>query len=552
MKRLLLQSHIWVLVLSMIFPSGVFAQETAQEPTRFGQEELDQMLAPIALYPDSLMIQILMAATYPLDITQAARWVKTYPNLKGQKLADALERKSWDPSVKSLVNFPAILAMMNENMTWTQNLGNAFTWQKDQVMATIQDLRAKAQAQGNLYTTGEQIVDERDGSIAIEPANPEIIYVPTYDPAVVYGPWWYPAYPPYYYRPPGYAVVAAAGLIAFGVGVACGAAWGYAWGDIHWPGYRVYVNPTRNVAIYNNFYRQPLPPPGPGPFPGPPPGPGPHPKPIPGHPPGPGAFPKPYPGGPPAPGLPPAPGQPPIAPPQINPAPGHPPGPAPHPKPISDNPPAPAPATKPGNPPVSGFLPPQPNPQQNPAPPSGMTRPPAQPQFDRSGQIPAGQDRRPPAPENQMFNKGGMDGQQREQRPPIPPQDRSSNRGFDDFNRSHEQNRQPGDNGRSSIPSQKPPQINPGSSVSNPGFGIPKTGGSGSGPPPQMGSGSAGAPPSQAAPPQSGGGSTGRSKGAPPTQPAPAQSGGPTGSGGGPPPGPGAGPPPFSRGGPHP
>ncbi len=526
MKRLLLRSYIWLLVLLMFFPSGGLAQETASEPRMFGQEELSQMLAPIALYPDSVMIQIFMAATYPRDVTLAAQWVKTYPNLKGQKLANALEKKSWDPSVKSLVNFPSVLSMMNEYREWTQNIGTAFNWQKDQVMATVQELRAKAQAEGNLYTTEEQIVDVRDDSIVIEPANPEIIYVPTYDPTVVYGSWWYPAYPPFYYRPPGYAVYAAAGLVTFGIGIACGAAWGYAWGDVHWPGYRVYVNPARNMAIYNNFYRHPLPPPGPRPFPGHPPAPGPHPNPVLGHPPGPGALPKPYPGHPPGPGAPPKPypgnhhpapgippvhGQPPGAPHQAGPAPGHPPGTAPNPRPISGNPAGPAPVKVPDHAPAApGFQPSKPNPQQNPAaPPSGMNRPPAQPQqFDRSRQTPAGQDR------------------------------------------------QQGDRGRSGIPtSQKPPQtnqggaINPGGSGASPGFGIPKSGG---GPPPQMGSGSPSAPPSQSAPPQSSGGNTGRSRGNQPNQAAPpAQGGGgPAGSSGGPPPG--AGPPAFGRGGPHP
>lgn len=156
------------------------------------------MLAPIALYPDSLLIQVLMAATYPLEVVQAARWVSQNPNLKGEKLAAALNQKSWDPSVISLVNFPSVLAMMNDKLEWTQNIGDAFLGQKDQVMATIQNLRAKAQAQGTLKTTKEQVVVVQEKTIVVEPADPMVVYVPAYNPTVVYGAWWYPAYPPYY------------------------------------------------------------------------------------------------------------------------------------------------------------------------------------------------------------------------------------------------------------------------------------------------------------------------------------------------------------------
>ncbi len=109
--------------------------------------------------------------------------------------------------MKSLVNFPSVLAMMNDKLEWTQNLGDAFLGQKDQVMATVQDLRAKAHAQGTLKTTSEQVVVVQENSIVIEPVSPQVIYVPAYNPTVVYGPWWYPAYPPYYYHPPGYAVI---------------------------------------------------------------------------------------------------------------------------------------------------------------------------------------------------------------------------------------------------------------------------------------------------------------------------------------------------------
>jgi hypothetical protein len=252
MNKVYMRSCVWLLVLSLVVPVGGFTQEPGSAPPVFRQEELDQMLAPIALYPDSLLIQVLMAATYPLEVVQAARWVATNPNLKGEQLAFALEQKYWDPSVKSMVNFPSVLTMMNDKLEWTQNLGDAFLGQKDQVMATIQDLRLRAQAEGTLQTTSEQVVVVKEKTIVIESASPQVVYVPVYNPTVVYGTWWYPAYPPYYYYPPGYAV-ASASVISFGVGVACGAAWGYAWGSVNWSRNQVYVNPAQNVTI-NNMY----------------------------------------------------------------------------------------------------------------------------------------------------------------------------------------------------------------------------------------------------------------------------------------------------------
>jgi hypothetical protein len=253
MKMVFIRSCVWVLVLLLVIPAGGFSQDTESAPPVFWQEELDQMLAPIALYPDPLLVQVLMASTYPLEVVQAARWVNQNPNLKDDRMAAALEEKNWDPSVKSLVNFPPVLAMMNENLEWTQNLGDAFLGQKDQVMATVQDLRAKAQAQGTLKTTPQQMVVVEEESIVIEPTDPHVVYVPVYNPTVVYGPWWYPAYPPYYYHPPGYAVVST-GFISFGVAVGLGAAWGYAWGRPNWAGRHVYVNPSQNITI-NRYYR---------------------------------------------------------------------------------------------------------------------------------------------------------------------------------------------------------------------------------------------------------------------------------------------------------
>jgi hypothetical protein len=237
----------------LVAPPGLIAQQ-AEQAAVFKQEELDQLLAPIALYPDSLIAQILMGSTFPLEVVQADRFAKQNANLKGDALTKALESQNWDPSVKSLVNFPQVLTMMSEKLDWTQKLGNAFLAQQKPVMDTIQSLRAKAQAAGNLKTTKEQTVIVEQKIIKIESASPQVIYVPTYNPAVVYGAWVYPAYPPYYYYPPGYVATTAA--VSFASGVAMGAAWGYAWGNTNYNGGSVNINNSQNININNNINRQ--------------------------------------------------------------------------------------------------------------------------------------------------------------------------------------------------------------------------------------------------------------------------------------------------------
>jgi len=245
----------------------VWAQGEAQAPT-FKPEQIDQLVAPIALYPDSLLAQVLMASTYPLEVVEAARFLKENPNLKDQALDDALKPKTWDPSVKSLVSFPQVLTMMNEKLDWTQQLGDAFLAQQGDVMDAVQRLRSKAQAQGNLQSNEQQKVivqqppaDAPAGSppvVVIQPANPQVVYVPTYNPTVVYGAWPYPSYPPYSYYPPGY--VAGTALLSFGVGMAVGSAlwggcnwgWGHGHGDID-VNYNNYNNFQNNVS--NNFNR---------------------------------------------------------------------------------------------------------------------------------------------------------------------------------------------------------------------------------------------------------------------------------------------------------
>jgi hypothetical protein len=220
-------------------------------------EELDALVAPIALYPDPLLAEVLMASTYPLEVVQAERWTTKNKSLNGDRLKAAVDKQPWDQSVKLLVATPSVLEMMSSNLDWTQKLGDAVLAQQADVMDAIQRLRSKAMANDKLTTTKEQTVTvkEQDNQqvIAIEPADPNTVYVPYYDPAVVYGGWPNPSYPPYYFQPPSYigAGVLAAGL-AFGAGYALGRwAWdGNYWGGgMYWGRNNILVN--RPVDINN-------------------------------------------------------------------------------------------------------------------------------------------------------------------------------------------------------------------------------------------------------------------------------------------------------------
>lgn len=252
-RKVLLTALIFVCVTTLVIQPQSYAQGAQAQPA-FKAEELEQIFAPIALYPDSLLTQMLMASTYPLEIVQADRWVNQNKNLKGDALAKALEAQPWDPSVKSLVNFPDVLGMMSQKLDWTQKVGDAFLAQQKDVMGTIQKLRAKAQASGNLKTTKEQVIKVEKEVIIIEPASPQVVYVPAYNPTVVYGVWAYPAYPPAPVYPPGYVATTAA--FSFMAGAAVGAAWGYAWGHSNWHGGDVDINVNRNANINTNINRQ--------------------------------------------------------------------------------------------------------------------------------------------------------------------------------------------------------------------------------------------------------------------------------------------------------
>lgn len=231
------------------------AAPAAEQPD-FKPEELDQMLASIALYPDSLLAQIFMASTYPIEVVEADRWVKANSSLKGDALAKELEKQNWDPSVRSLVNFPEVLTMMSENLSTTVKIGDAFIGQQKAVMDSVQRLRAKAQSTGNLNSTDQMKVNTttQGGTqvIVIESSSPDVVYVPQYSPEVVYGGWPYPAYPPYPYYPPSYV---ASPVMAFGTGVLIGAAWGYAWGNCNWHGGDIDIDINRNYNRNTNIDR---------------------------------------------------------------------------------------------------------------------------------------------------------------------------------------------------------------------------------------------------------------------------------------------------------
>ncbi|MGC2412426.1 MAG: DUF3300 domain-containing protein [Stellaceae bacterium] len=174
------------------------AAQPAPSVPPLAAEQLDRLVAPIALYPDPLLVQILMAATYPLEVVEADRWLQIPANaaLAGDELAAALQQQQWDPSVKSLIAFPRVLRMMDDNLSWIEQLGDAFLAQQAGVMDAVQRLRRLADAAGSLAAGAHQTVSAAGPEITIEPANPEIVYVPAYNPACVYGTWPAPAYPP--------------------------------------------------------------------------------------------------------------------------------------------------------------------------------------------------------------------------------------------------------------------------------------------------------------------------------------------------------------------
>jgi len=267
---LLKQSLALLLVFSLVLataPSGLASptdQTPPPVPSQFAQqtpEQLQQLVAPIALYPDALVAQILAAATYPDQIVEADRWLQQHPDLKGEQLGQEVDKQTWDPSVKALVEFPSVLANMDKNLSWTSSLGDAYVNQQQEVTNAVQVMRDRAEKAGNLKSTSQEKVSKQGQTIVIEPADPEVVYVPEYDPWLVYGapigvwPGWY-SYPGLFIGGPG---------IAFGLGFGIGFFGGFGWGWHHWGedwhhhdvifNHNTYISHSRVFVNRSNFNR---------------------------------------------------------------------------------------------------------------------------------------------------------------------------------------------------------------------------------------------------------------------------------------------------------
>src|SRR5271157_1400465 len=241
---LILVSLLGLALLFAIWPQNVSAHQDAPAPpqaapapteqappyTQSTPEQLQQLVAPIALYPDSLVAQVLAASTFPEQVVEADRWVQAHADLKGDDLAKAVDQQPWDPSVKALTAFPSVLGNMDKNLSWTSSLGDAYYNQQQDVMDAIQVMRQRAEKAGDLKTTPQQVVTDQDSTISVQPANPEVVYVPAYNPWMVYGdpimawPGWYP-YPGIWYGGP---------YLSFGMGFGIGFFGGFGWGWNHW------------------------------------------------------------------------------------------------------------------------------------------------------------------------------------------------------------------------------------------------------------------------------------------------------------------------------
>ena len=239
----------------------LFAEDDPQPPqvpphAQQSPDQLEQLVAPIALYPDSLVAQILAASTFPEQVVEADRWLQAHPDLKGDALGQAIDPQPWDPSVKALTAFPSVLGNMDKNLGWTSSLGDAYYNQQQDVMQAVQVMRQRAQAAGNLRSTSQQTVDDQDSAITIQPTNTEVVYVPAYDPWLVYGdplaPWpgWY-AYPGIWFGGP---------YLAFGVGFDIGfvGAFGWGWGQwgFDWRHRYPIYNHDRYYSRSNTFYNR--------------------------------------------------------------------------------------------------------------------------------------------------------------------------------------------------------------------------------------------------------------------------------------------------------
>ncbi|HEY7304973.1 MAG TPA: DUF3300 domain-containing protein, partial [Bryobacteraceae bacterium] len=265
-RRAIFRSVLAVLCAVTLIPGDTlaYAQQKASSQTpapaqaaKIPSDQLESLVAPIALYPDPLLAQILAASTYPLEIVLLQQWLDKNKNLKDKQLADAVAKEPWDASVQALAPLPQVVELLGSNIQWTTDLGNAFLAQQADVMDAVQRMRKKAQEKGNLKSNEQQNVEttvvQNKSVIVIEPAKPEVVYVPSYDPVVVYGAPYYP-YPPLYY--PHWGYYAAGAAISFGFGVMMGAFWSGGWGwGCGWGGNNVYINNNNNFNRNSNINR---------------------------------------------------------------------------------------------------------------------------------------------------------------------------------------------------------------------------------------------------------------------------------------------------------
>jgi uncharacterized membrane protein YgcG len=267
--RQILALPLSLTLLFATWPQNLAASQNAQAPAQQQEpqytpqtpEQLQQLVAPIALYPDSLVAQILAASTFPEQVVEADRWVQTNPDLKGDALGQAVDQQPWDPSVKALTAFPSVLGNMDKNLSWTSSLGDAYYNQEQEVMDAVQVMRQRAQEAGNLKTTPQQTVTTQGSTVIIQPAAPDIVYVPAYNPWLVYGgpivawPGWYP-YPGIWFGGP---------YLSFGIGFGIGFYGGFGWGWPHWGfdwhnrvvvyNHARYYSPSRTFYNRNTYYR---------------------------------------------------------------------------------------------------------------------------------------------------------------------------------------------------------------------------------------------------------------------------------------------------------
>ena len=266
-SRQAFRSAVAVLCVALLVPGDSVAWARSQQQQAGGgaeqapkipNDQLDSLVAPIALYPDPLLAQVLVASTYPLEIIQLQQWLEKHKDLKDKALVDAVQKQDWDPSIQAMAALPDAVKQLAENIKWTTDLGNAFLAQQSDVMDAVQRMRMKAKNAGNLKSTEQQKVEtkvvESRTVVVIEPASPQVVYVPSYNPVVVYGPPVYP-YPPIAYPPPGY--YAAGMALSFGMGVAMGAAWGGGWGyHAGWGSSYNNITINNNNNFINNSNRQ--------------------------------------------------------------------------------------------------------------------------------------------------------------------------------------------------------------------------------------------------------------------------------------------------------